>query len=86
MPAATTPPGMAGLIFEIASTVVSGRIPSSTASVTSRDERRPDSLSATPASVVNGTISSANFPAACAAAARCWLRAPYSSCFSRGIP
>ncbi len=85
LPAATTPPGNAGLILEIASTVVSGRMPSSAESVTSRVESRPDSLSATPMTVANGTISSANRPAASAAAARCWLRAPYSSCFSRGM-
>jgi hypothetical protein len=51
-------------------------MPSSEEIVTSFEKRRPLSLSATPMTVVMGTISSANRPAACAAAARCWLRAP----------
>ena len=46
-PAETTPPGRAGLIFETASYVVSGRMPSSADSVTSRVPSFPDSLSAT---------------------------------------
>src|SRR5919106_540823 len=73
LPAATTPPGRAGLIRDTPSYVVSGRIPSSAASVTSFVRRRPESLSATPITVGKGTISSLNFPSACAAAARCWL-------------
>ena len=85
-PAATTPPGIAGLIFDTPSYVVSGRIPSSEARVTSRVEMRPDSLSATAMVVLKGTISCLNRPASCEAVARCWLRTPYSSCFSRGIP
>jgi hypothetical protein len=43
-------------------------------------------LSATPIVVVIGTISSSNLPPRRRAAARCWLLAPYSSCFSRGMP
>src|SRR5438270_739640 len=63
LPAATRPPGMAGLIFAIASTVVSGRIPSSAERVTSHVERRPESVSATLISDAKGTSPSANFPA-----------------------
>ena len=85
LPAATTPPGNAGLICATPAYVVSGRMPSSIASVTSFVYTRDDSLSATPIVTVIGTISSLNFPAACAAAARCWLCAPYSSCLSREI-
>ena len=33
-----------------------------------------------------GTISSANLPAFCASAARCWLRAAHRSCCSRVVP
>ena len=33
-----------------------------------------------------GAISAVKCPAACAAQARCWLRAPYSSIRSRGMP
>jgi len=54
-------------------------MPSSAAMVTSRVPIEPLALSATPISVVIGTISSLNLPAACAAAARSWLRTPYSS-------
>ncbi len=79
LPAVITPPGMAGRIFATASSVVSGRMPSSLAMVTSRVPRVPLALSATPMTVVIGTISSLNLPAACAAAARSWLRTPYSS-------
>ena len=85
LPAAITPPGSAGRIFETPSKVVSARMPSSAEIVTSRVTRRPLE-SAAPMVVVIGTISSANLPAAAAAAARCWLRAPYSSWRSRGMP
>jgi hypothetical protein len=51
-------------------------MPSSAAIVTTRVEIRAVSLSATPMVTVIGTISSLNLPAAAAAPARCWLRAP----------
>ncbi len=85
LPAAITPPGMAGLICDTATAVVSGRSPSSRSSVTWRVPSMPVALSATPISTVIGTISSSNLPASAAAHARCWLRAPYSSIRSRGI-
>src|ERR1700676_4680443 len=69
LPAVTTPPGMAGRICATASRVVSGRMPSSLAMVTSRVPRAPVALSATPIRVVIGTISSLNLPAPCAAPA-----------------
>ncbi len=84
-PAAITPPGIAGRIFDTPSYVVSARMPSSAETVTDF-VKSPPVLSATPAVTVMGTISSANFPAAAAAAARCWLLAPYSSCLSRAMP
>jgi hypothetical protein len=47
---------------------------------------RPVALSTTPITVVMGTISASNRPAAAAAAARCWLRTPYSSWASLEMP
>ena len=85
LPAVITPPGIALRILLTASSVVSGRMPSSAAIVTSLRDSRPLALSTTPITVVIGAISSLNLPAACAAAARCWLRAPYASCASLGI-
>ncbi len=82
LPAVMTPPGNGGRILATASSVVSARMPSSLDIVTSRMPSVPLALSATPMSVVMGTISSLNLPAACAAAARSWLRTPYSSCAS----
>ncbi|MCY1548224.1 hypothetical protein D9M68_843200 [compost metagenome] len=79
LPAVITPPGTALRILATASSVVSARMPSSAEMVTSLVTSWPVDLSATPASTVIGTISSLNLPASCAAAARCWLRTPYSS-------
>ncbi len=64
------------------SLVVPSRMPSSWLTVTSL-VIRPSVLSAMPAVTVMGAISSSNFPAARAAAAFCWLEAPYSSITSR---
>ena len=83
LPAVITPPGSAGRIFDTASSVVSARMPSSAEIVTSRVSSMPVALSATPMMVVIGTISASKRPAACAAAARCWLCTPYSSWRSR---
>jgi acetyl-CoA acetyltransferase len=85
LPAVITPPGIAVRIFDTPSSVVSARMPSSAASVTSLVNMRPVALSATPANTVIGTISASNRPAACAAAARCCDCAPYSSCRSLEI-
>jgi hypothetical protein len=76
LPAVITPPGSAVRIFDTPSMVVSARMPSSAAIVTSRVSRRPEALSATPMTVVIGTISASKRPAAWAAAARCWLCTP----------
>ena len=70
LPAAMTPPSIAGLIFATPSSVVSGRIPSSCETVTSRTDSAAVFLSTAFIFVVIGTISSSNFPAARAAAAR----------------
>ena len=70
LPAVITPPGSAERIFETASSVVSGRMPSSLEIVTSRVPTAPVFLSTTPMVVVMGAISSLNLPAACPAAAR----------------
>ena len=86
LPAATVPPGSAGLIFATPSYVVSARMPSSAAIVTSFVPMCDVSLSATPIVTVIGTISAVNLPAAAAAAARCWLCTPYSSWRSREMP
>ena len=86
LPAEITPPGTALRILDTPSKVVSARMPSSEARVTSRVINWRVAGSALPASTVIGTISSSNLPAACAAAARCWLSAPYWSCRSREIP
>ena len=85
LPAEITPPGIAGLIFATPSYVVSARMPSSAAIVTSFVEICCVSLSATPINTVIGAISSLNLPAACAAAARRCDSTPYSSCGSRGM-
>ena len=85
LPAAIVPPGNAGLIFDTPSYVVSPRMPSSAAIVTSSVKIRDVALSALPIVTVIGTISSLNLPAAAAAAARCWLCTPYSSWRSRGM-
>ena len=86
LPAATVPPGTAGLIVATPSSVVSARIPSSEAIVTSFVDSACVSRSTTPIVTVIGTISAAKRPAASAAAARDWLRTPYSSCRSREMP
>ena len=78
-------PSGAGRSAARASTVVPSRRPSSTATVTSRVDRRPVPLSTLAIVTLIGAISAANAPAACAAHARCWLRAPYSSIRARGI-
>ena len=84
LPAATTPPGSAGLIFATPSYVVSARMPFVGGDRhLLRDRCATVSLSATPIVTVIGTISASNLPAACAAAARCWLCTPYSSWRSR---
>jgi hypothetical protein len=85
LPAVTTPPGTAERIFATPSSVVSGRMPSSCDTVTSRESIAPVALSGTPAITVSGTISASKRPAARAAAARCWLCTPYSSCASLEI-
>src|SRR5690606_6143464 len=82
LPAVITPPGVAGRMPRTPSRVVSGRMPSSAETVTSLVIIAPVALSVVPMMVVIGTISSSNLPASRAAAARCWLRAPYSSCAS----
>ena len=76
LPAVTTPPGSAVRIFATPSSVVSARMPSSAPIVTSRVSRRPDALSATPITVVIGTISASKRPSRWAAAARSWLCTP----------
>ena len=58
-------------------------MPSSCETVTSFVDSAPVALSTTFIVVCIETISSLNLPAARAAAARCWLRTPYSSCRSR---
>src|SRR5258708_866507 len=63
---------MAGRICATASSVVSGRMPSSAAMVTSRVPIALVALSATPMTVVIGTISSLNLPAACARRCAQW--------------
>ena len=68
------------------SAVVSGRLPSSLASVTSSSQVLPVSLSVIRFTVLSGTISSSSLPAACAAAVRCSLMSAYSSWASRLIP
>ena len=82
LPAVITPPGTAERILDTPSSVVSGRMPSSSLTVTSFDSIAPVALSGTPAVTVIGTISALKRPAARAAAARCWLCTPYSSCAS----
>src|SRR5581483_615062 len=61
---AITPPSIAGLICDTPSYVVSGRMPSSSAAVTSRIDSWPVFLSITFMRVASGTISSLNLPAA----------------------
>ena len=82
LPAEIKPPGMADLRLANASTVEPSRMPSSLLTVTCL-VIRPITLSAIPALTVMAAISASNKPAACAANARCWLRAPYSSMASR---
>jgi len=86
LPAEITPPSMAGLIFDTPSWVVSARMPSSCATLTSFIDSAPVALSTTFMVVFIGAISSLNLPASRAAPARCWLRTPYRSCCSREIP
>ena len=76
LPAATTPPSRAGLIFDTPSNVVSGRIPSSRLTVTSSTDAAPESLSTTFIRVVIAAISSSKRPASRAAEARRWLATP----------
>ena len=76
LPAAMTPPSMAGLICDTPSYVVSTRMPSSSLAVTCLVDSWPVFLSTIFIVVVIGTISSFVLPAARAAAARCWLSAP----------
>ncbi len=80
------PPSVTGLSFAMPSHVVSPRMPSSCISVTSRISVSPVSLFVSDFIVVSGTTSASSRPAASAAATRCKLRAPYSSCASRGMP
>jgi len=75
LPAAIKPPGSAGRMLQMPSNVVPGRMPSSSATVTSL-LRRPSTGSTTPAVTVMGAISSLKRPACSAALARCWLAAP----------
>ncbi len=79
-------PPITGLSEDRPSSVVSGRLPSSFAMVTSLSEISPLALSCTFMVTVTGTISLSNLPSACAAAVRCWLWSAYSSCASRLIP
>ena len=85
MPAAITPPSIAGLICDTPSKVVSGRIPSSSDAVTSFSVSAPVFLSTTFILVVIGAISSLNLPSFLACAARLWLCTPKRSCASRGM-
>ena len=77
LPAAITPPGVAARIFATRLVVSVG----ADALVGAHGHRRascsrPLSLSAAPMTTSMGTISASNRPAACAAAARCWLCTP----------
>ena len=83
LPAVTVPPSRTGLRLDSPSSVVPGRLHSSWVTVTSWYEISFVSLSITAMLVWMGTISSSNFPAACAAAVRFWLSRAYSSCTSR---
>ena len=85
LPAVMTPPGTAGRMPRTPSSVVSGRMPSSAETVTSLVIIAPVAGSVVAMMVVIGTISSSNLPSRCAAAARRWLRTPYSSCASLGM-
>ena len=86
LPAVMTPPSITGLSLARPSRVVSGRLPSSSPSVTSLSEISPVALSCTFMVAVMGTISWSNLPACCAAAVRCWLWRAYSSWASRLMP
>ncbi len=86
LPAVMTLPGpRTGSSFSSPSSVVSGRLPSSLSSVTSRIETSPVSLSLTAIVAVTGMISSSNLPVRCASAVRCCERSANSSQRSRGI-
>ncbi|SKX89333.1 Uncharacterised protein [Mycobacteroides abscessus subsp. abscessus] len=84
--AVTAPSGSTARRPASDSLVVEGRLPSSRSSMTSCSDVSPVSLSTTSLVVRSGTISSANRPASCAAAVRCWEISASSSCRSRLTP
>ncbi len=71
LPAVMEPPSRTGFNAARASSVVSGRFPSSRQIVTGLVDDRPVALSITLITVSTGTISASKRPAACAAATRC---------------
>jgi acetyl-CoA C-acetyltransferase/acetyl-CoA acyltransferase len=84
--AVIVPPSRTGFTPASPSAVVSGRGPSSWASVTLRWLTSFVSLSITAVVTSIGAISASKRPASRAAAVRRWLSSPYSSCRSRLIP